>query len=200
MTHCLSKTRGMTVLETLVWIGVSALVFQALGATLLHFYRTNRYAIEQSSAVTSGQRGLEQMIEIIREGAYSSQGAFPIVSIAANDFVLYANVDSDTPIERVHYYVQGTSLLRGVLEPSGNPPDYTGGETITTVADSVRNIGQATSTFRYYDELGSEITNYTNWAAVRFVKVSLVVNVNEATLPNQLILSSSAAIRNLIGR
>ena len=123
-----------------------------------------------------------------------------IVSIAANDFVFYADVDADFLIERAHYYLQGTNLMRGVVEPTGNPPDYTGSETTSVVADYVRNSAQGISTFRYYDELGSEIVNYANWTSVRFVKVTLAVNVNVETLPNQLTIDSSAAIRNLIGK
>ena len=136
----------------------------------------------------------------IREGAYSSEGAFPIVSVAADDFIFYADIDSDALIERVHYYISGTDLIRGVTEASGNPPSYTGGETATVISEYVRNVAQELTTFRYYDELGSEITNYANWTAVRFVKVTLAVNVNIATLPNQLTLNSSAAIRNLAGK
>ena len=193
------NTHGLTMIETLVWIAVFISSMLAIVTTLMYFYRTNAYAIEQASATASAQRGLEHIVRTIRESAYSSQGAFPIVSIAANDFVFYADIDNDALIERVHYYIQGTNLMRGVVEASGNPPDYTEAETITTVADYVRNIAQNVSTFRYYDELGSEIANYANWTAVRFVKAALVVNVNVATLPNQLTIDSSAAIRNLIG-
>lgn len=193
-------SRGLTMMETLVWVAVFIVAMLAVVSTLLYFYRTNRYAIEQASAVTSAQRGLDQVVRTIRESAYSSQGAFPIVSIAANDFVFYADVDADFLIERAHYYLQGTNLMRGVVEPTGNPPDYTGSETTSVVADYVRNSAQGISTFRYYDELGSEIVNYANWTSVRFVKVTLAVNVNVETLPNQLTIDSSAAIRNLIGK
>ncbi len=191
--------RGLTFIETLVWVAMIAVIFQAIASTLLYFYKTNAYGLEQATAVTSAQRGLEQVVRTIREGAYSSQGAFPIHSIAANDIVFYADVDSDSLIERVHYYIQGTDLIRGVLDPSGNPPDYVGTETTTIISDYVRNTTNNITTFRYYDELGSEITNYNNWTAVRFVKVTLAINVNPITLPNQLTLNSSAAIRNLIG-
>ena len=193
------KTRGMTFIEVLVWISVFTMAMLAIVSTLLSFYKTNRYTIEQADAVTFAQRGLEQIVRTIREGAYSSQGAFPIVSVAANDFVFYADVDSDPLIERVHYYISGTNLMRGILEPTGNPPDYTGAETSAIIAEYVRNAAQGISLFRYYDEIGSEITNYANWTAVRFITVNLAVNVNVAALPNQLTLSSSAAIRNLIG-
>lgn len=195
----MNTERGMTFIEVLVWISVFTAAMLAIVTTLLYFYRTNSYTLEQADAVTSAQRALEQSVRTIREAAYSSQGAFPMYSIAANDFVFYADIDSDPLIERVHYFLQGTTLMRGILEPTGSPPDYAGSETTSVIAEYVRNTAQSISTFRYYDELGSEITNYTNWTSVRFVTVHLAVNVNVATLPNQLTLSSSAAIRNLIG-
>src|SRR3989344_2481838 len=190
---------GLTFIETLVWVSVFTIAMLAIVSTLLSFYRANTYTLEQAEAVTSAQRALGETVRTIREGAYSSQGAFPIVSITANDFVFYADVDNDALIERVHYYISGTSLMRGILNPSGDPPEYTGAETTAVISQYVRNTAQSISTFRYYDEIGSEITNYTNWTAVRFVAVNLAVNVNVAALPNQLTLSSSAAIRNLIG-
>lgn len=188
----------MTIIEAMVWVGVFSSAMLAIMSTVSYFYRTNSYAIEQASAISSAQRGLEQIVKTIREGAYSSQGAFPIASIAANDLVFYADVDSDALIERIHYYLSGTNLMRGITEATGNPPDYSGAENAAIVADYVRNASQGITTFRYYDELGSEITNYANWTSVRFVKVTLAVNINPATLPNQLTLNSSAAIRNLM--
>ena len=173
----------------------------AITSTVLYFYRTNSYALEQSTAVSSAQRGLDSMVRTIREAAFSSQGAFPIVSVQPNDFIFYADVDDDSIIERVHYYLSGTTLMRGILNPTGSPPDYTGAETVDVLADYVRNSAQGLPTFQYYDALGAAIASSTSaYTAVRFVKVTLAVNVNTATLPNQLSLYSSAAIRNLIGK
>lgn len=195
------QTRGLTFIETMVWIALMVAAMSAIASTAMYFYRTNAYSLEQSTAVTSAQRGLESTIRTIREASFSSQGAFPIVSISPNDFVFYADVDSDPFIERVHYYLSDTTLMRGILNPTGNPPDYVGAETSEVVADYVRNISVGTSTFRYYDALGAEVaSSTTSYTAVRFVKVTLGVNVNLATLPNQLSLYSSAALRNLIGR
>ena len=192
--------RGLTLIETLVWIAIFTAAMIAIVMTLLYFYRTNAYAIEQASAVSAAERGLGETMRVIREGAYSSQGAFPIVSIGKHDFTFYADIDTDALIERVRYYLNGTSLTRGVVNATGNPPDYTETETVSVVTEYVRNGAQNVSTFRYFDELGSEITNYTNWTAVRFVTVTLVVNINETALPSALTLQSSAAIRNLAGK
>ncbi len=191
----------MSFIETMVWIALMIAAMLAISSTVLYFYRTNAYALEQSTAVTSAQRGLSTMVKTIREAAFSSQGAFPIVSVQPNDLVFYADVDDDPLLERVHYYLSGTNMMRGILNPTGNPPDYTGAETTDVLADYVRNTSQGLATFRYYDALGAEIASTTSaYTAVRFVRVTLAVNVNTATLPNQLSLYSSAAIRNLIGK
>lgn len=196
----MNKKRGFTMIETIVWIAIFVSAMLAIVSSLLYFYHANSYAIEQANATVSAQRGLEQIMRVIREGAYSSQGAFPIVSIEENDFVFYADIDDDALIERVHFYIDGTDFMRGVLEATGNPPDYSGTETTSVIAEHVRNIEQNITTFHYYDELGVEITNFNNWTAVRFVQVELAVNVTIGTLPNQFTLNSSAAIRNLAGK
>ncbi len=194
-------TRGMTFIEAMVWIALMVAAMTAIATTVMYFYKTNAYSLEQSTAVTSAQRGLESMVRTIRETSFSSQGAFPLVSVSPHDFVFYADVDSDPQIERVHYYLSGSNLMRGVLNPTGDPPDYVGTETTEVVAEYVRNLAVGTSTFRYYDSLGTEVASSTTaYTAVRFVKVTLGVNVNVATLPSQLVLYSSAALRNLLNK
>ncbi len=192
---------GMTFIEAMVWIALLVSAMTAIASTVLYFYRTNAYSLEQSTAVTSAQRGLDSMVRTIREAAFSSEGAFPIVSVAPDDFTFYADVDSDSQLERVHYYLNGTTMMRGILNPTGNPPDYIGAETPEVVADYVRNTSLGIPTFQYFDALGAAIASSTSaYTAVRFVKVTLAVNVNTVTLPNQLNLYSSAALRNLIGK
>ena len=79
--------RGMTMIETVVWISVFTFAMLALTTSVMYFYRTNNYAIEQASAVSSAQRGIENMVKTFREASYASNGAYPIVSIAPNDVV-----------------------------------------------------------------------------------------------------------------
>lgn len=187
----------MTLIEALVWISILTGVLLALTTSLLYFYRVNKYAIEQSGAVTSAQGGIDKLVRVIREASYSSQGAFPIVSIDANDFVFYADVDTDLLIERIHFYIEGTALTQGVTDATGDPPAYASAETPSTLAEYVHNLDQGITTFRYYDGNGAEITDYAQRANVRFVQVNVTVNVDPNRLPNQLTLSSSAALRNL---
>jgi hypothetical protein len=190
----------MTLLEGMVWIGVFLAVMLAITTSILYFYRTSDYALNQASATISAERGIEAIIRTIRYATYAGNGAYPIVSIGLHDVSLYADIDGDAGIEKVRYYVSGSSLMRGIVEPSGDPIVYTGTETSSVVSDNVRNLDASvgTTTFLYYDENGGEITDYANIGGVRFVTAVVLVDVDPRRSPTPLSLRSSSALRNLL--
>lgn len=190
-------SRGLTFIEVLVSISVFVFAIVAIVSSILYFYRTNTYVIEQASAVSSAQRGIEEMVKTMREISYASNGAYPIVSMGPQELTFYADIDADPFVERVRYYVQGVSLYRDITNPSGDPPVYGVPQTTSVISETVRNIEQATTTFEYYDMNGAKITNYAQIAYVRFIAMNIVVNVDPNRLPNQLTLRSTAALRNL---
>ncbi len=192
-------SRGMGLLEAVVWVAVFVSAMLALTSSVLYFYRTSNYAIQQASATASAQRGIDAMIRAARETSYASNGAYPIVSLADNDFRFYAEIDGDSGIEQVHYYLSGTALLKGIIDPTGDPPAYTATESISTTSEDVRNIAQATSLFTYYDKNGTLVTDYAKIGDVRYVSATLLVDVDPNRSPTPLSLRSSAAMRNLIG-
>jgi hypothetical protein len=202
----MNASKGMTMLEVVVWISAFTFVTLAIVSSVIYFYRTNTYTIGQASAVSSAQRGVDRMIRTIREASYASNGAYAIISIADNDFQFYADVDADPFIEKVHYSLtsvgSSTVLTEGIVNPVGDPPAYSGAEATTSVSYYVRNLdaGLATTTFKYFTKTGTQITDYTRAIDVRFVTVTAVVDTDTSQKPDAVTLRSSAALRNLIGR
>lgn len=187
----------MTLVETIVWVSITSMLLLAITQSISYFYRTNTYAVEQGAAITSAQRGIEGVIKVMREAAYSSTGAWPIISMASSSFAFYADIDDDPFIEQIRFFVSDNSLVRGVIDPSGDPPVYTNPEVLSTVSDYVRNNEQDVPMFTYYDLDGAPMTDLSKIAEVRFVEVTVVVNINPFRLPNQFTLRSTAALRNL---
>lgn len=191
-------TKGFTIIETLVVISVFTLIMVAVSSSILYFYKSNRITLEQAYAINSARKGIEFMTRDIREIIYSDEGAYPIISIDANSFYFYSDIDRDDSVERIRYFIDGTDLKKGLTEASGDPPQYLdGNEMISIVSDSTRNIEQAIPVFEFFDEQGVEITDYDNISDVAFVKVNLVVNINANRLPDEFTLRSSATLRNL---
>jgi type II secretory pathway pseudopilin PulG len=193
------SSSGFTLIEIVVWIAVLTAALIALCSALVSFYHINSFAMKDAVAIGSAQHSMDTAVRAIRTAGYSQIGAYPVISIAANQISFYANVTKgSTNIEQVRFFTQGNSLYEGVIEPQGDPPAYTGTETLTDLSDYVLNTIVGTSTFFYYDQNGSLITNYTQFQNVRFVTVNLVVDVSTTSLPTQLTLTESAALRNLI--
>jgi hypothetical protein len=170
-----------------------------LTQSLLYFYRINRYTLQEEEAISSSQHAMNIVVQALRTASFSNNGAFPIISIAPNQVSFYANVIKNDPlIQQVRFFVQGTALREGTIEPSGDPLTYApSSEVFTTLSNYVQNVTFATSTFTYYDQNGSQITNMANYSAMRFVTINLVVDVSTTSLPTSLDLMSSAALRNL---
>lgn len=187
----------MTLLEAVVWVTITTMALLAILNSVQYFYRTNTYAVEQSAAVSSAQRGIESMIKTMRESSYSSNGAYPIIAMSTSSVSFYADIDGDPFVEQLRFFVSGGSLMRGVIDPSGDPPVYTNPETISSLSDYVRNFDQNVAAFRYYDLNGTLMTDLTDVAAVRFIETTVVVNINPLRMPNQFTLRSTAALRNL---
>lgn len=180
-----------------VWIGVLISVMLALSSSILYFYQTNRFGIDQASAIASAQRGMDSMVRTIREAAYSSNGAYPVVSLSANEFTFYADVNNDGYAERVRYFLQNNALKYGLISPVvGTTNPYSGTESVATTSLYVRNdVG--TPLFQYYDQNGAILSSYTAIDDVRFVIATLVVDTDVNKEPDAVTLRSSAALRNI---
>lgn len=190
-------SRGMTLIEASVWVAITLSAMLAITTSVQYFYRTNSYTVEQAAAITSAQRGIEGMIKTIREAAYASDGAYPIITLATSSISFYADIDDDPFIERLRFFVQGGALYRGLIDPSGDPPVYTNPETVSQISEYVRNDAQGVDMFRYYDLNGALMTNLADITELRFVETTVIVNINPNRMPNQFTLRSTAALRNL---
>jgi type II secretory pathway pseudopilin PulG len=190
-------SRGFTLIETLVWIAIFTASMVAITTSVIYFYRTSNYAIEEATALTSVQHGMDAMVRVIREAAYSSVGAYPVIAMASSSLTFYANTDSDALVERVHYYLSGTNIYMGTLKPTGDPASYTGTETVSTVASNIKNASSSTDLFTYYDLNGAQMSDLTKIADLRFVTINIVADIDPNRAPTNTQLRSSATLRNL---
>lgn len=190
-------TQGMTLVETLVAVSIIVAVGIVLSYTIQFFYRSNAYLLESTASLDSARRGIRDSILNIREASYGDDGAFPIATAATSTITFYANVDSDSPVERIRYYLSGTTLYRGVTNSAGNPPSYTGQpETITTIATYVRNAS-TTPLFSYYDSTGAVLPTPVDTSQIASVAITAQIDLNPTRAPSIFTLSETATLRNL---
>lgn len=194
------KNAGLTLVETIVTIAIFTLIMGAVVSSLIYFYRSNAYSVEQSSAITFARRGVEILTEDIREATYSEGGAFPVKTIGSYSITVFSDVDQDNDVERVRYFLDDTNLMRGVTSPTSTPVEYRNSdEDLTVLASHVRNQVKGTPIFTYYNKSGGSLTDFSNVGDLGFVEVNLTININPQRLPQDYTLHSSATLRNLKG-
>lgn len=189
--------RGFTLVEMLVVIFLTGICTLALGWMLQYFYRTNAYALEQINALDSARRSIQNVTRDVREASYGDDGAYPILAAATSTMTFFADIDADQAVEKVRYYLSGTTLYRGVTSAAGSPPSYTGQpEQVDVVIDNIRN-GTSTDLFTFVDEAGATLTSPVNITHITSVLVTVLTDVNPLRAPVVYALTTRAAIRNL---
>jgi len=188
----------MTFVELIVVIAILGFVSTALGALIQSFYKDNSYLLEETEALASAQHGVDDAIFELREASYGDDGSYPIVSAATSSVTIFADTDGDSSVEKVKYYLQGTTLYRTTTNSTGSPPTYPSSPSATsTIATNVRNTGSS-PLFTYYDETGAQLSaTSTDASKISSVKVLLLVDLNPQRAPNVFTISETATLRNL---
>ncbi|MFA6279007.1 MAG: hypothetical protein WCS97_02645 [Candidatus Paceibacterota bacterium] len=190
-------TRGLTLIETVVVVALTAFVMLALTEIIFYFYRTNAYTIEQTQAISSARTSLAHTMSDIRQASYGADGSYPILAAATSTVTFYADIDGSGAVDKVRYYLAGTTLYRGNTASSGNPPSYVGQPEQTTLV--VNNIRNSTSTplFSYFDASGAALTAPVNIVSVASIRIMVYTDVNPNRAPAVYMLSGSATLRNV---
>jgi prepilin-type N-terminal cleavage/methylation domain-containing protein len=195
------KNNGFTLVELVVVMGIILLLLGSITEIFLSSYRAKNAIFDQLSVQGDGRRAVDQFIADVRRATYSAIGAYPIEYADAQQFIFFTTTSSTASRDRVRYFLSGTDLKRGVINPAGTPPTYlAANEKVTIIAQQVGN--GTIPLFYYYDQ------NYTGATStylplpidvskVRMVGIKLVLDKNPNTAPVPFIIESKAEIRNL---
>lgn len=187
---------GFTLLETLIALAIFAVVSLILWAFIANAYKTQNFSLDQSSAITEAQRGVETFVKELREALPGDTGAYPIEVADAQNLIFYADFDRDNAIEKVHYWLDGSDLKKGIIEASGSPLTYNPDtEQVSILSRYVRN--ETDPIFTYRDGDYNELAAPADANAVKLVHIYLRIDLYPQKAPTNYDLESDVAIRNL---
>ncbi len=191
---------GFTVIEILVSIFILTLIGLAVFSFAKDIFSLNRITSDSLTAQGEARRALKSMSAEIRTASPSSLGAYALAQTATSSFTFYSNVDDDSLKERIRYFLDGTTLKRGIIKPSGTPLTYNpANEVISELIHDVANA--TTSIFSYYDENYDGTTQALiepiNISNVRLVKITVVIDKNPQKSLGPMTLTTQISMRNL---
>ena len=199
-----NDSRGITLIEVLVSLGIFSLLAMSVAWILITSVRQNAILWEQLATQTDGRRVLREVVDVARRAEESSIGSYPIATSDEYEFTFYANIDADSFRERVRFFLDdnNNTFNMGTIKPSGNPLSYNPGNEVTvTLANAVVNADEGEPVFTYFDE-SYDGTNessaiVTSVADVRVVRVQLELEEDPTATPVPLHIESTVNIRNL---
>lgn len=193
------RPEGLTLLEVVIGLGILGLIILAVAAFQKDFYQLNRLVSGGLSRENDLRRVLKNFGAEVKSASPSSTGSYLIETAAGNSFVFFADIDNDGLKERIRYFRDGAILKKGFTKPGGNPIVYNlANELVSSVIPDVTGPAAIFSYFdAAYDGATNPLTEPVNVAAVRLVRLTLVVDPNGSRPPAPSTFTMQATFRNL---
>jgi type II secretory pathway pseudopilin PulG len=199
----IKSQKSFSLIESIITIFIFTISLTLITGFIISIYRAYAFNFEQIQAVNEARKGIETMVKEIREARYGDDGSYPIKEAGDFQFIFYSDIDKDNATERVRYFLDGNNFKKGVIEPSGDPPQYiSADEVVTILSANVRNSAPG-PIFTYYngdwplDVVNNPLPTLTRLTETKLMHVYLKVNVNPNRPPADFELESDTQIRNL---
>jgi prepilin-type N-terminal cleavage/methylation domain-containing protein len=196
------RNKGFTLIEVLV----SSAILVILGAGFLgmqYIFSQNQVTAWRNYAnIEDSNRIVSKFVKELRDARQSDEGSYPLVATGDKEIMFYSDIDYDGDIERVRYTLSANQLVKGVIEPSGDPISYPEGtETETVLTENV--VSSIEPNFYYYNEdwptdiVNNPLAEVDRIADTKVVKIILTINIRPDDPGSEFTLESSGQIRML---
>lgn len=191
---------GYTLIELLVGVSIMTLIMIGVGLFQRDVFSLNTLLSNSLIAHQEGRKALKIMSAEIRSLSPSSTGTYAIAEAGSASFTFYGDIDNDGVKERVRYFLSGTVLKRGIVEPSGSPLTYNPANEISI--ELIHDITNgATPVFTYYDTnydgTGGALVEPINVLSVRLVKITAITDKDPNRAPAPFTMTTQISLRNL---
>ena len=184
-------------MEVVFIMVITVMVVYVTSTFIVRGFRSSVFAEEQNIAIRNARKINQLMVNEIREGIRSEAGDYILDTTDPQEFIFYGDIDKDSNVEKIRYFLDNSVLKRGVTKPSGSPVEYVAlDEVITEVAYYVNN--QSEPIFTYYDRNNTLISDPPSGKTrVKLINISLKINVTPTVAPNDYYVEMDAQLRNL---
>jgi type II secretory pathway pseudopilin PulG len=202
MKQNLALQRGFTILEFIVSFGIVAIILLAAIQLQNYIALQQDYTLNSYLTVETADATVTTLSRELRGARNAEDGAYALQVAGDQEIVFYSDYDNDDRIEKIHYFLDGAELKKGIIEPTDYPISYPqGNENIFVLSSDIRN-GSA-PVFSYYngdwptDTLNNPLPVQNRLASTRTIKIELIVNTNQIEIENDYETSSFVSIRSL---
>ena len=197
----LKNEDGLTFAELLISITIMTLIIYVSSTFQKDIFSMN-YTLQSSlNAQLDARHLVKVMVAELRKTTQSSTGTYPIELASSTGITFYSDVENNGTIDKVRYFLNGSTISKGVTTPTGNPLTYNpANEVLTTLISSV--VASSTNQiFAYYPSTYTGTTSPLSFpvdiSSIRLVKITIIIDQDPNRSPTQIIVISSVNLRNL---
>ncbi|OGH91330.1 MAG: hypothetical protein A2507_04715 [Candidatus Magasanikbacteria bacterium RIFOXYD12_FULL_33_17] len=196
--------KAFTLIEILVVLSIFSILMAGASWFIIGTNRDLAVMWEQLITQNEGKKTIDHVVNYVRKAETSSVGSYSLVTTTDYNLVFYANVDEDSLIEKIHFWLDADNILKQtIVKPSSTAVSdlYENGTSSTiNLAENVKNIEQGNPVFLYYNEnytgTQSALSGNFNLIDVRVVQVQLELEKDPTKTPVPLHVESKAFIRS----
>jgi type II secretory pathway pseudopilin PulG len=191
---------GSTLTEIIIVIGIFGIIISGVFVFVRLTIRGDDNNIKQIIIQNNARKAQSTMVSDIRGMMYSNSGSYPVYQAEEQSLIFFTNTDEDIDAERVRYFIEGNELKKGVIEPTGYPPEYIiDNEEISILSKHV--VNDTESIFKYYDrnyDGTSDPMEYpVNKSNIMLININLIIDPNLGKSPKEIVVTSDVQLRNL---
>ncbi|MCC6934118.1 MAG: type II secretion system protein [Candidatus Yanofskybacteria bacterium] len=197
----MNRTSGFTLIELLIGIALTTL---ALGFVTLFTLDISGFGTDLNTRLETEREldmTLRAMISEIRSMGPGENGAYPVATATGTTLTFFSDIDNDGSFEQVRYFLDGTTLKKGITEATGTEPaQYPPANEVTS--EVVHWLVPGTIFTYYAAGLPSEIgplPSPTDVAKIRLITITGTTDQDPTKPPLPSTLSITVTIRNLRG-
>lgn len=174
-------------MEMLIVISIGLII----GLAISNFGRSifiQNYTVSKSLiAEGEAKMALTKIVDELRRAQPASNGSYPIELASSTAIIFYSDVNNDGLRERVHYWLDGKILRRGLTKPFGQYSNYTTNSESSSVL--VNNVINTNGTiFNYYNDSYDGVASSLSLTQPVDVRSVNLVKIDLGNLSSQVML------------
>ncbi len=189
----LASQKGFTLIELLVGMTIAVSLVGLIILLQVHLSEDQLFLLKKSLSNQGANESLTQIKKELRNVQPGENGDYPLFIAQDYQIGFYTDVDFDSEIERVRYFLQNGVLSKGTIEPNESYQYLEENEIIKIINEDVRNTDQPL--FSFYngnwpdDQENNPLETPAPFDEIKLIKIYLQINTEYD--PNSDFISES---------
>mgnify|MGYP000011744148 FL=1 len=162
--------KGFTLIEIIFFMLIISFVLFFLILMIINLSNLDLYLTYGLGNLGEANLFLSEIKRELKSMEISNIGAYPLEEITSTTITFYSDLDNDSLVERIRYFLEGDNLMKGIIKPVGNPLKYNQNEEKVKII--LKNLVIPQKIFSGYDINFNETYDI---AKIKLIEVSIKI-------------------------